>query len=81
MHVQEQAFRAYYASMSDRDLLAVAANRMSFIDLAQQILREELARRKLSLPAEASAPETATPEGAFSSAFHKLFGARRAQHP
>jgi hypothetical protein len=80
MHVQEQAFRAYYASMTDRDLLAVAANRMSFIDLAQQILREELARRKLTLPAEASPPVTAPTAGVLSSAFHKLLRAGRTQH-
>jgi hypothetical protein len=77
MHVQEQAFRAYYASMTDRDLLAVAANRMSFIDLAQQILREELARRRLTLPAEALPPQTGPTAGLLSSAFHKLLRAGR----
>ncbi len=51
MHVQEQAFRAYYASMTDGDLLRTAANRGSFITVAQQILAEEIARRELVLPA------------------------------
>ena len=62
MRVQEQAFRAYYASMTDEDLLAVAANRTSFIELAQQILHEEFDRRKLAFPAEAA--PTAGPRGA-----------------
>jgi hypothetical protein len=79
MHVQEQAFRAYYASMSDGDLLAVAANRTSFIDLAQQILREELDRRKLPVPADASPPQAAHSAGGLGAAMHKLFHLRR--HP
>jgi len=74
MHVQEQAFRAYYASMSDSDLLAVAANRTSFIDLAQQILREELARRSLALPVEV-APASA-PAAGFGAAVHRFFRRR-----
>ena len=35
MRTAEQAFKAYYASMTDSDLLAVARNRVSFIPLAQ----------------------------------------------
>jgi hypothetical protein len=50
MSRQEQAFRAYYASMTDGDLLTVAANRSSFVDLAQRILTEEMARRNLAVP-------------------------------
>lgn len=71
MRVQEQAFRAYYAAMTDRDLLAVAANRTSFIDLAQQVLREELTRRKLALPAEA-APAAEAHRGVLRAAIHGL---------
>jgi len=58
MRVQEQAFRSYYASKSDAEILAIAANRSSFIELAQQILAEELSRRHLTLPAE-TAPAAA----------------------
>jgi len=76
MRNQEQAFRAYYASMTDSDLLAVAANQSSFIDLAQQILREELARRNLATPPR-PAPETASPAGgAIGRLFHLRFRAR-----
>ena len=78
MRVEEQAFRAYYASMSDRDLLAMAANQGSFIELAQQILREELAQRKLTIPTQASPPKTAPSGGGLHNAFHKLF--RRWRH-
>jgi hypothetical protein len=47
---QEQAFRAYYASMSDADLLKTATNRQSFIEIAQKLLIEELQRRNLEFP-------------------------------
>lgn len=57
MRTQEQAFRAYYASKSDDEILAIAANKTSFIDLAQQVLAEELARRKLTCPAAAPPPK------------------------
>ena len=53
MGTQEHALRTYYASMSETDLLLTAANRNSFIDLAQKLLSEELVRRHLSA---ASAP-------------------------
>jgi hypothetical protein len=58
--------------MTDGELLVTAANRSSFIDLAQQTLSEELARRKLVLPAEARPPETAHAPGVLSAAIHKL---------
>jgi len=45
---QEHAFRAYYASMSDADLLQTAANRSSFIAIAQRILADELRKRELT---------------------------------
>ncbi len=71
MRVQEQAFRAYYASMTDGELLKTAANRSSFVDLAQQILSEELTRRKLALPAEVPPPAERA-SGTFGSAVHKF---------
>lgn len=50
MPTQEEAFKAYYASMRDSELLAVANNRHSFIPAAQRPLTEELLRRKLTPP-------------------------------
>ena len=48
MRSQEQAFRAYYASMTDAELLQIAANERSFIVVAQRILEDELAKRRLT---------------------------------
>jgi hypothetical protein len=59
MRTQEQAFRAYYASMTDAELLTTGRNRGSFIPLAQTILTEELQRRHLTPPADT--PETVQP--------------------
>ncbi len=56
MGVQEQAFRTYYASMSEEKLLETAAHRSSFIGVAQRVLDEEIARRHLTLPEEHEAP-------------------------
>ena len=50
---QEQALSAYYASMTDAELLSIAANRTSFIEVAQQALDHELAKRNLTVPPEA----------------------------
>ena len=50
--VQEHAFRAYYASMTDAELLRTAANKQSFIAIAQKLLEEELVRRNLQSPRE-----------------------------
>jgi hypothetical protein len=47
MRNQEQAFRVYYAAMPDEELLSVAANRASFIEIARTILDEEVAKRHL----------------------------------
>ena len=57
MHSQEHAFRTYYASMSDSDLLAVAANRGSFVEIAQKMLSEEMTRRGLAFPPDSGPPE------------------------
>jgi hypothetical protein len=56
---QEQAFRAYYGSMTDAELLEVAANKTSFIGIAQKILADELDQRHLTAPlaTRQSAPE------------------------
>ena len=60
MRTQEQAFKAYYASMRDAELLAAVKNRESFIPVAQRLMDEELSRRQLTPPAE-SRPETSHP--------------------
>ena len=72
MHVQEQAFRAYYASMTDQDLLRTAANRSSFLPVAQQVLEEEMVRRKLVAPAGSQLPEAAHAPGRFGASMHKF---------
>jgi len=50
MRNQEQAFRVYYGSMTDAELLRIAANESSFIAVAQRILDSELAKRHLTPP-------------------------------
>ena len=74
MRIQEQAFRAYYASMTDSDLLAVAVNRDSYLPLAQQVLSEEMARRKMDLPARSAEPQH--PLSPLRAAFGRLFHRR-----
>jgi hypothetical protein len=49
MRIQEQALRAYYASMTETELLHTAANKSSFIALAQRLLTEELTKRHLQV--------------------------------
>jgi len=56
MGVQEQAFRVYYAAMTDADLLRTAANRSSFVEIAQMVLAEELHKRNLTVPEAAPPP-------------------------
>jgi len=53
MRTQEEVFRAYYSAMTDGDLLKTAANRSSFIDIAQKFLAEELLKRGLEIPLDA----------------------------
>jgi hypothetical protein len=51
--VQQQAFRAYYSSMTDAELVKTAANKRSLLDVAQAVLASELRGRNLS-PGEPS---------------------------
>ena len=44
----DQTFKAYYSSMEDGDLLKLAANKFSFIDVAQRMMTDELERRHLT---------------------------------
>lgn len=54
----EQVFKAYYASMTDAELMTVAYNRNSFILAAQKAIAEELRRRNLTLPADSAVEAT-----------------------
>jgi hypothetical protein len=47
MTIQEQAFITYYASMTDAELLQVASNKTSLIEVAQKTLDNELVKRNL----------------------------------
>jgi hypothetical protein len=50
MTIQEQAFITYYASKTDAELLQVASNRTSLIEVAQKTLDNELVKRNLVTP-------------------------------
>jgi hypothetical protein len=50
---QQQAFKVYYSSLTDADLMKIAANRRSFLDVAQEALANELRGRNL-VPSEPS---------------------------
>ena len=54
MTAQQQAFQAYYSSMTDAELMKIAANKRSFLDVAQAALANELRGRNLT-PDEPSA--------------------------
>jgi len=52
MTVQETAFRTYYASLTDDELLKIAANKNSYIAVAQEALARELRLRNLKTDEE-----------------------------
>jgi hypothetical protein len=60
MTVQENAFRTYYASLTDEELRQISANKRSYIAVAQEALDRELKRRSLERGEATAAP----PEGA-----------------
>jgi hypothetical protein len=66
MTTQERAFQAYYSSMTDDELMAIAANRTSFIDVAQKFMAEELLKRNLTATAESSVGQRAQAERSLS---------------
>ena len=74
MTTQEQAFTAYYASMTDAELLRTAANRASFVETAQRLLAQEMARRHLEVrpAADESTGVTHPHSGAVAKLLHKL---------
>ena len=53
MTAQQQAFKVYYASLTDVELMKIAANKRSFLDVAQEALANELRGRGLA-PSEPS---------------------------
>ena len=53
MTAQQQAFKAYYSSLSDADLMKIAVNKRSFLEVAQEALVDELRGRNL-VPSEPS---------------------------
>lgn len=54
MTAQQQAFKVYYSSLTDADLMKIAANKRSFLNVAQEALANELRGRNL-VPPEPSA--------------------------
>ena len=50
---QQEAFKVYYSSLTDAELLKIAANRRSFLNVAQEALSKELRGRNLT-PVELS---------------------------
>ncbi len=78
MRTQEQAFRAYYASLTDAELLQIAANERSFIPVAQKMLEDELVKRRLSPPAPPIPPPRDSAFGHW--AGHLAKWARRLHH-
>ena len=61
--IQQQAFKAYYASLTEAELMKIAANRRSFLDVAQEALANELRGRNLapSEPSQSADNRTAAP--------------------
>ena len=55
MTAQQEAFKVYYSSLTDAELLKIAANRRSFLNVAQEALANELRGRNLA-PPEPSRP-------------------------
>jgi len=72
MRTQEQALRVYYAAMTDAELQNAAANRSSFLPVAQKLQAEELRRRHL-----AAEPSTPPPLPALPAEDHGVISALR----
>ena len=67
MTTQQQAFKAYYASLTEAELMKIAANKRSFLDVAQEALANELRGRNLvpSEPSQSADNRTAVPHPNF----------------
>ena len=82
MTIQEQAFITYYASMTDAELLHVADNKTSLIEVAQKTLANELVKRNLATPSAVPLGPTVHVEPPASYVFRKLVRMfeRRSRH-
>lgn len=70
MTTQEQAFRVYYGSMADAELLRTAVHKESYIALAQKLMAEEIDKRHLAMPScDSSTPRTPS-SGVFAKWIH-----------
>ncbi len=58
----QASFAARYASMSDAELLELAAKSWELSDAAWEMLEDELDRRGLELPTPEEVPQVAAPE-------------------
>jgi hypothetical protein len=60
---QQQAFKVYYSSLTDAELMKIAANKRSFLGVAQEALANELRGRNLapSAPSQFADNRTAEP--------------------
>ena len=74
MTIQEQAFITYYASMTDAELLQVASNKTSLIEVAQKTLANELVKRNLVIPVAVPAYAPGQVEPPPSNVFRRLLG-------
>lgn len=70
MTTQEQAFRVYYESMADAELLRTALHKESYIPLAQKLMAEEIDKRHLAAPPVSLGGQTPSP-GVFSRLIHR----------
>ena len=72
MTIQEQAFITYYASMTNAELLQVAVNKTSLIEVAQKTLANELVKRNLVTPSAVPPRPTVQVEPPASYVFRRL---------
>jgi hypothetical protein len=59
---QQQAFKVYYSSLTDAELMKIAANKRSFLDVAQEALANELRGRNLAPPEPSPSADNRTAE-------------------
>jgi len=72
MTTQEQAFRVYYNSMADAELLRTALHKDSYIPLAQKLMAEEIDKRHLAVPSGDSSTARTPPSGVFARLMHRV---------
>lgn len=67
MTAQQKAFHVYYSSLTDAELLKIAANKRSYLEVAQEALADELRGRHLAPtePSPSGANRTAEPHANF----------------